>query len=130
MAPVKPLVAWSHSALEVYRSCPLKYYESKVTKNWVEEFKGPHADWGRAVHKAFEQRIRFGSPFPSNMSQWEQLACRLESIEGVKYTELQLCVNEQHEPVDWFAPDAWCRSIIDLLILRPDKALVFDYKPQ
>ena len=124
----KPLVAWSHSALEVYRTCPRKYYESKITKAWVEEFKGPAADWGLAVHRAFEQRIRYGSPFPSNMSQWEPLAVKLEAMSGAKRTELQLCLNQALQPVDWFAKDAWCRTIIDLLVLRGPKAMVWDYK--
>ena len=130
MALVKPLVAWSHSALGVYQTCPRKYYESKISKAWVEQFKGPAADWGLAVHKAFERRVRYGSPFPSNMSQWEPLARRLAGMQGVIKVEQQLAINQNHEPVDWFAKDVWCRTIIDLQCIKHDsgKAAVWDYK--
>ena len=126
----RPLVAWSHSALGLYNTCPRKYYEAKITKAWVEEFKGPAADWGLAVHKAFERRVKYGTPFPSNMAQWEPLARKLASMNGSIRLEQQLAVNKQHEQVDWFARDVWCRTIIDIAAyaLRRKKAIVWDYK--
>ena len=128
--PEKPALAWSHSALDVYLTCPRKYYEAKVTKAWVEEFKGPAAEWGTAVHKAFERRIKFGSPFPPNMVQWEALAHKLAGQKGVIHLEMQLALNEQLEKVDWFAKDVWCRTIIDYACInqKTGNALILDYK--
>jgi len=132
MAQDKPLTAWSHSALGLYDTCPRKYYEAKITKAWVEEFKGHAADWGLAVHKAFERRITYGTPFASNMSQWEPLAQRLNAAarKGMTRCEQQLAININHEPVDWFAKDVWCRTIIDLSIINVlnRKAMIWDYK--
>ncbi len=132
----KPLIAWSHSALEIYRTCPRKYYEAKISKAWVEEFKGPAAEFGVAAHKAFENRIGVGAPFPGNLTdpetlrQWEALAKKLDNISGMKLMENQLCLNNYRMPVDWYAKDAWVRVIVDLLILNNNgtTALQFDYK--
>lgn len=125
-----PLLAWSHSAVETFETCPHRYYVTKVTKEVKDEFKGPAADWGLAVHKAMERRIRMGSTLPSNMSQYEKLAVMLEGIPGHKFTEQQLALTEDKRKTDWFAPDVWVRIVIDLLIISPDgtKACVFDYK--
>lgn len=130
MTTERPLTAWSHSALGLYNTCPRKYYEAKITKAWVEEFKGPAADWGLAVHKAFERRIRYGSPFPSNMVQWEPLAKKLASMPGTKATELQMALNNEKQEVDWFAKDVWVRAIADFMSLNTPKRkmLALDYK--
>ena len=126
----RPLVAWSHSALNLYNTCPRKYYEAKITKAWVEEFKGPAADWGLAVHKAFERRIRYGTPLAPNMVQWEPLMRKLAGVAGTIATEMQLCVNNSKQEVDWFAKDAWCRAIADFMSLNTPKRslLALDYK--
>ena len=132
----KPLVAWSHSALEVYRTCPRKYYEAKITKAWVEEFKGPAAEYGTAVHKAFELAVKFSSPFPTHLAppevlhKWAALAKRLAGQAGVIYLESQMALNKDLKKVDWFAKDAWCRVIMDYLCVSRErgKAMVWDYK--
>jgi hypothetical protein len=126
----RPVIAWSHSALNLYNTCPRKFYEAKITKAWVEEFKGPAAEWGLAVHKAFERRIRFGTPFPANMVQWEPLARKLSGIAGTIATEMQFAINNKREEVDWFAKDAWCRAIGDFLSLNlpKRKMMALDYK--
>lgn len=123
-------VAWSHSAVELFRQCPRRYFETRVAKSVKDEFKGPKADWGTAVHKAMERRVRLGVALPSNMSQYEKVAGKLADMQGTLLTEQQLAINEQHEPVEWFAKNVWCRAIIDFCAIHPagDKAMVLDYK--
>jgi hypothetical protein len=41
---------------------------------------------------------------------------------------MKLCLNKAFSPVDWFANDAWVRAIVDLLIIRDDKAIIVDWK--
>lgn len=126
----KALLAWSHSAVELFRQCPHRYYQTRITKQFKDEFKGPAADWGLAVHKAMERRVRLGVELPANMSQYEPVAKLLEAMPGQKFTELQLALNIQRKQVDWFASDVWCRIVLDLLVLHPSQrmAFVLDYK--
>jgi hypothetical protein len=126
----KPLVAWSHSALKLYQTCPRKYYEAKITKQWPEIFKGAATEWGTTVHKAFEQRIKYGSPFPDSMSQWEPLAKKLAGMKGVILLEQQLALNKQMAKVGWFDKDVWVRVIIDYMCINQvtGNALLWDYK--
>ncbi len=126
----KPPIAWSHSAVDLFRQCPHRYYKTRISKEYRDEFKGPAAEWGLKVHKAMERRIKMGNPLPANMKQYEKLAARLDAIPGAKFTELQLALDVNYEEVEWFASEAWCRIIIDLLIIHPAgrTAFVFDYK--
>ncbi len=132
----KPLVAWSHSALEVFRTCPRKYYEAKISKAWPEVFKGPAAEFGKAVHKAFEQAVKFSSPFPTHLAGpgalalWQQLALRLGGMKGVIYLEQQIALNKALQKVEWYDDDVWCRTIIDYLCVNHKKAraMIWDYK--
>jgi len=130
MAAEKPLFAWSHSALELYLSCPRKYYEAKVTKAWVEEFKGPAAEWGVAVHKAFERAVQFGSPMPPNMVQWSALAKKLANLTGVIKVEQQIALDSDYQYVGWFDKTVRVRTIIDYgcYNLTTGNALLLDYK--
>lgn len=126
----KPLIAWSHSAVNLFRQCPHRYYSTRISKEFKDDFKGPAAEWGVAVHKAMERRISMGTPLPANMVQYTQLANRLDAINGEKFTEQQLALTVQYEPTGWFGDDVWVRNIMDLLIIHPagKTAFVFDYK--
>ena len=48
---------WSHSSIEQFHTCPRKYEELKVLRNFQDE-KNPASLWGDEVHKAFEKWIR------------------------------------------------------------------------
>jgi len=52
---MKPL-AWSHSALNDYLTCPKQFFHKRVAKDCREE-QGEAALWGDRVHKFFEMRI-------------------------------------------------------------------------
>jgi hypothetical protein len=114
----------------LYRQCPHRFYKTRITKEFKDVFKGPAAEWGTAVHRAMERRVRLGTELPANMSQYETLAAKLEDANGEIHCELKMALNEDRQPVEYFARDVWVRIIIDLLILNLDTktAIVFDYK--
>jgi len=122
--------AWSHSSIEVFRQCPRRYFEVKIAKTVKDEFKGKAADWGNLVHKAMERRVRFGSPLPADMKQWEKVAAALADAKGTILTEQQLALTMDRKPTEWFAQNVRSRSIIDYLNIHPSgkKAMVVDYK--
>jgi hypothetical protein len=82
--------------------------------------------WGTAVHKAMDARVGSGVVLPDDMRQWEHYAQPFDAY-AVK-TELQLGINRQGAPVDFWASDVWFRGKIDVAVIANDKALITDWK--
>lgn len=119
--------AWSISALKSYESCPRKYYEMSVAKNFQDK-PSEHMVWGNDVHKALEERVRDGKPLPIGMRQWEPIAAALVKQPGQKLVEQKLALSEVFNPTTWFGKNVWVRSIIDLAIVNAPNAVIVDYK--
>jgi hypothetical protein len=120
-------VAFSFSRLNNFETCPKKFHATSIAKSFKEQ---PSAamDYGKAVHKALELRVGRGVPLPDHLGHLEGIAYQLFNTPGLKETELQMAINESHEPVGWFDKDVYCRSIADLAINVGTKAALFDYK--
>jgi hypothetical protein len=119
------LKAWTYSHLEKFATCPKQFYHTNV----VRDFVSPPTEatiWGKKVHDAFETRVRDGTALPEEMNRWEPLAKKLESLDGFKKCEVKMAVSKAFAPAEW--DSAWSRGIADLLVVRDNKALVFDYK--
>lgn len=119
--------SWSYSKLKNYATCPKRYYLIDVMKKYQEE-EGPALKWGNQVHKAFQKRIQDGTPFPEDMADFEPFAQRLLNMPGQVMVEQQLAIREDLTPCEWFAKDAWFRSIADYLRIDGPVALAIDYK--
>lgn len=126
--PLKKAFSWSYSKLKNYRTCPMRYKLIDIDRKYQEDFSGEHLAWGNAVHKAFEERIGKGIPFPAGMENFEDAALRLLSIPGKVMVEQKLAIKEDLSPCDWFDKQTWFRSIADLLIINGPVALAIDYK--
>lgn len=119
--------AWSYSALNNYETCPYQYYRLKVKKD-VKDTMNEAALWGNEVHKALDKYIRGTAPLKPTMKQYKALADAFKNANGTVIAEQQLCINQDHEPTDWFAKDAWCRGIIDVGVMRGKTAMFGDWK--
>jgi hypothetical protein len=125
MANKKP--AWSYSALNSYETCPHRHYRTKVVKD-IREPQSEQLLWGNRVHKALELRVRDGTPLPKDMQKWEPIVERLLAKKGESIPEQKLCLNEQLMATGWFDKDAWCRGIVDYMLVDGDKAVALDWK--
>lgn len=119
--------SWSYSKIKNWRTCPKRYYLIDVTKKYKEP-EGPALKWGNDVHKAFQRRVGGGIPFPEDMAEFEEAAARLAAFDGTIMVEQQLAIREDLSPCEWFAKDAWFRSIADYLGIKGPVALAIDYK--
>ena len=119
--------AWSYSALKSYEMCPRKYHEMSVAKNYQDK-PSDIMTWGNDVHKAFENNVANGEPFPIGMRQFEPIAAVLRASVGVRLVEQKLALNQNFNPVTWFAKTTWVRTIVDLAVINGEKAVVVDYK--
>jgi hypothetical protein len=119
--------AWSFSALTRHENCPKQYFHLNVAK----DFKDEDSDWaadGKIVHDGLYKRVVKGVALPLPLRPLEPLAAKFAAAEGEKHGEMKMALNRKFEPVDFFAPDAWVRSVIDLLIIRENKAIIVDWK--
>ena len=122
----------SYSSLKMYENCPKRYYHQRITKE-VSDSGSEATRYGERVHKALEERLLGDNELSQETIQYEAL-CR--SIARMKehpdFSELlleeKLTVTEDFTPTGWWSDDAWLRSILDVLVLFKDKAIVMDWK--
>jgi CRISPR/Cas system-associated exonuclease Cas4 (RecB family) len=122
-------LAFSYSAVKDFENCPRKYHETRILK----KFKQPDTTstlYGTAVHKAFEDFIGSGTPFPPQFAQFQQFAEPLTRIDGEVHVERKMGIRADFTTCDFFAKDVWFRAIPDLLIVNKETgvARIVDYK--
>jgi len=123
---VKPL-AWSHSSLTSYETCPRRHYMTRISKE-VHEPEGEALKHGNMVHKCFELRLKDGTPLPPHLEQHEPMVATLLQKKGAKLVECQWAIDKSFNPVGWFARTVWCRTIVDAGIVNDTSALLLDWK--
>ena len=119
--------AWSHSALTKFETCPRQYHEMNVLKNY-QDGSSEAMSWGNEVHKAFENYVRSGTPFPIGMRQFEKLVKPFVDAPGSILVEQKLAVTKEFAPTTWFGKNVWVRSIIDLAVVNGPKCIIVDWK--
>lgn len=121
----RPFVG-TYTALNIFKNiCEHQFFRRSIKKDqpYVET---DAMKWGNAVHKAFEERVGKGVVLPDEMKDWEKYAQPFDAYDV--HTELQLGVNRQGSPVDFWASDVWFRGKIDVAVIVNDKALLTDWK--
>lgn len=119
--------AFSFSVVDMYRTCPKKYYHLKVLKDFKDSDSSFAAE-GKEIHEALKARVIDGSPLPLQLRYLEPMASRFAEKEGEKHGEVQLALNRNFEPCAWYDDECYVRAIIDLLIVNGPHALVVDWK--
>ena len=122
-------LAHSFSAIKLYENCPKRYYHQRVTKE-VQDTGGEASKYGERIHEFLEQRLVNNTPLPVEAEKYEVICKTVENMAkgGELHAERQLTLTENLTPTSWFAGDAWLRSILDVLILKGDTAVVVDWK--
>ena len=121
--------AHSYSSLDTYNTCPHKYQQTRILKNFARE-QGPEGSWGHEVHEAAEARVQSGPNFtmPTGMEAYGppiDKICgqfRLDQLQ----TEVELAIDEYYLPAAW--DNCKFRGKVDLLGLLERSALVLDWK--
>jgi hypothetical protein len=119
-------LSFSHTAIKDFENCALAFKHKRVLKS-VKFIQGPEAKWGEEVHKAFELRIKDGTPLPPGLTQYEPMMLRFDGLKTE--CEKQFCLNDSLKPTDWFSDDAWLRGIVDVLVwIDEETVFVLDWK--
>lgn len=119
----------SYSSIKMYENCPKRYYHQRIMKEIKDE--GSEATrYGERIHSDLEHRLVNNKPLSDETKQYEVLCEAIERMAsgGELHAERQLCLNENLTPTSWWGDDAWLRSILDVLILHDDTAVVMDWK--
>lgn len=118
----------SYSSLKLFENCPLRYYRQRITKE-VEDTDTEYTKYGERVHVLLEARLKEGK-IAEDIAKYEPLCQAVEELakHGQLFVEKELVLTENLTPTDWWAPDAWLRSRLDVLILIDDMAIVMDWK--
>lgn len=119
--------AWSYTALTAFETCPKRYFMCRVSKE-IADPPGEAALWGQRVHSALEHRVKDGTPLPKGMEHWEPLAAKFDHVDGKKLTETKMCLNASFKAVTWFDKAAWLRGVIDVGVIRGERAVLADWK--
>ena len=122
----------SYSSLKMYENCPKRYYHQRITKE-VSDSGSEATRYGERVHKALEERLLDDNVLSQETIQYEALCNSIAKMkEHPDFSELlleeKLTVTEDFTPTGWWSDDAWLRSILDVLVLFKDKAIVMDWK--
>jgi hypothetical protein len=122
---------WSFSQLDAFETCPRKWAEESLWRRFKQP-KGAAQSEGDDTHLALKKRCANGKPLPLRLRQHERaVSALLNRIPDAEIAaEERIGINPNGDPVDFFAPDVWCRGVIDLIAYNEalGVALVVDWK--
>ena len=119
---------WSYSSLKQYQNCPKQFYEVKVAKNFIAK-DTKHTIYGKEVHKAIENYILSGEPFPKNYrTLLAQVPPIIELLSGEHHVELKMAIDDSRNICSFYSDRYWVRGIADLIAVLDDQALIVDWK--
>lgn len=119
--------AWSFSALNNFETCPKKFWHLRIQKDY-KEVEGEALLYGKRVHKALEKYVGQGKPLPKEFEHLEKHVKAFAEAPVQKHVEMQLAIDSDFQPTDWFSKTTWCRAMLDLVLMGKKHALIVDYK--
>lgn len=125
--PEPKITAWSYSRWRDYSKCP--FYAKCKYVDKLKEPDSPAMARGTLVHKLAENFIKAEHQplFSSELSLFRDEFRYLRRLHAK--AEEQWAFNANWEPVDWFAPNAWCRVKVDAFARKHKRmGLVVDFK--
>lgn len=129
---------FSFTAVSQFEQCPLQYKVVRIDKLYPYQ-QTEEARWGEYVHKCLEEAIKYGTPLPDNVSQYQPLVdgvvARRDSGWAV-FCEATFVIHNDDTAEFTAADDTWYNvrnkiaGNIDLLMVSPDgkHAVINDWK--
>jgi hypothetical protein len=124
MSKVLPI---SPSGLLDFEGCPKRYYHTKILKQYKFEVTEAITH-GNEVHERLEKHVKKGEVLPTHLKHVEPIFGQLKSNGYTLYAELSMAISHEWKPLDFWDKSGYLRGKVDLIAIRGDEALVFDYK--
>lgn len=122
---MKPF-SWSWSKLTAFETCPKRYYDVDVTKQYHDD--GEAMKWGNTVHDAFKTALKTGGRLPADMAVWQHWVDETLAGPGELFVEQKYALTRDFQPTEYFGPMVWYRGIADALKIHGPVARVRDWK--
>jgi hypothetical protein len=124
---MKPFPAVSPSSLLDFEGCPKRYHEVRILKKYP--FTVTEAiTYGNEVHQALENYVRFTTELPDHLEHIAPIIDGLKQLGYTLYAELECAIREDWTPTGWWEKDVWLRGKADLIGIKGDEAIVWDWK--
>ena len=119
-------MVYSYTAIKQYQNCPKAFLHRYVLRD-VREEKSVQQTFGEVAHRALQAYINRGT---EPLAGTEYCRAVIEGVDGscTRYAEHKLAIDGTGAPVEFFAPGVWLRGVIDFLVIRKNRALIFDWK--
>lgn len=135
------VMALSHSRINDFDQCPRKFklkYIDKAPEFKMDKRKSPHLIKGEKIHKYLEDYVNhrkegrddIGENSLDAVENGKEFADHIIDLYGPEnvFAELQLAIDKNWEPVDWFSPDAYMRAIVDFSAYGQKISEAIDWK--
>lgn len=104
---------WSFTALSDFENCPWQYYNAKVLRRYPF-VSTKETEWGKVVHKAFENYILYRTPLPADLLTHKEFLDDFLAQPGDVAGEERIALNRRLEPCAYFGdPKIWYRGQVD-----------------
>ena len=121
--------AHTHSSIELYKSCPKKYYHLKIAKD-VKDSQNQWSIAGDRVHKSLENALKSDAPLTLDTLKYKPIVDTVKRMSEGKeiLVERWAAVDENFKACDY--KQAYIRGKIDLTIVDSynRSAVVWDWK--
>lgn len=122
-------LAWSYSRLNDFETCPRMFQGKYVTKDFPkQDFSAPHLQRGKDIHKVLENAVVHSMALPKELLFLQPIVDMAHAKGMTNFAENEICFDVHLNTIDWFSKSAWCRVIIDLVIIVGDLAVIIDWK--
>jgi hypothetical protein len=116
--------SFSYSRLKNYETCPKRYYNIDVAKNYKEP-DSEQLTYGNTVHKVLADAISGKNPLPEGYKKLQKHVDRFGPPGPGTLVEQQLAVTKDFGPTTWFGDDVWFPGVLDAVkIVGPVAAIV------
>jgi RecB family exonuclease len=124
---LKPFPRVSPSSLLDFEGCPKRWHRVRILKDFP--FVETEAiTYGNIVHEQLEKYVKTGAVLPEHLEYLKPFIDGTRELGYELYAELEVAVNEKWEAVTYWSKQTWLWGKVDLIGIKGDEAIIFDYK--
>lgn len=124
---MRPIIAWSFSALNDFKTCHYRYWAVRIGK--IVSDVNQQNSAGEDHHRDFELYVSRGKSLPVNLQRFSPVLDRIKRQPGALLCENQLALDANYQSCgfkDW--DRAFVRAVADVSIVNGSRAWWIDYK--
>jgi ATP-dependent exoDNAse (exonuclease V) beta subunit len=117
----------SPSGILEFESCEKKFFHTKIAKTHKSQVTEA-ITYGNQVHQQLEMYVKKAEKLPTHLEHISPVIESLRSLGYTLYAELEMAIDANWKPIQFWDKSGYLRGKIDLVALKGDEAIVLDYK--